>query len=177
MTWLKDFKAFINRGNVVELAVGVVIGAAFQRIVSSLVDGVFAPIVTLLVPVDLSNLFFVVKCKATKDNGLNPYLPFNCKGADADYDTIQIAQLNGATYFNLGEFILACVDFLVVALVLFWIIRMYMRMFHIENQKDKHCMFCMQTVDPMASRCHHCTSAIVPDDADPTTGADVKDTV
>src|SRR3954470_201218 len=105
---LGEFKKFAMRGNVVDLAVGVVIGAAFGKIVDSLVkDLIMPPIGLLLGRVDFANLFFLMK------DGMpaGPYL------------TLEAAQKAGAVTFNYGTFINTCISFLIVAFAVFLLIR------------------------------------------------------
>ena len=105
---LKEFKAFAMRGNVVDMAVGIIIGAAFGKIVDSLVkDVIMPPIGLLLGKVDFSNLFFVLKEGKT----VGPYL------------TVEAAQKAGAVTFNYGLFINTCIMFVIVAFAVFLLIR------------------------------------------------------
>ena len=110
---LKEFREFAMRGNVVDMAVGIIIGAAFGKIVDSLVkDVIMPPIGLLLGKVDFSNLFFVLKDGATPP----PYL------------TIDAAQKAGAVTFNYGMFINTCISFLIVAFAVFMLIRIINRL-------------------------------------------------
>lgn len=105
---LNEFKAFAMRGNVVDMAVGIIIGAAFGKIVESLVkDVIMPPIGLLLGKVDFSNLFVVMK----DGNVPGPYL------------TVEIAQKAGAVTFNYGMFINTCISFVIVAFAVFMLIR------------------------------------------------------
>lgn len=160
MSWTAEFKKFLKRGNVVELAVGIVMGAAFQHVVASLVEGVFSPVASILVPVQLNNWFYVVKCQQHDDKNieLNHWWPFNCQGQT--YSTMKSAKNAGATYFDLGTLTNAIIEFLIVALVLFWIIKAYNRMFHVKGKAK--CTHCIQEVDRMASRCNHCAGTLTP---------------
>src|SRR5271156_3804157 len=102
--WLADFQAFIMRGNVVDLAVGIIIGAAFTTIVQSLVKDVFNPIIGLLTGgVDFSDLFVTIK------------------GPPAA--TLEAAHKAGAVTINYGLFLNATIQFLIVAFVVFWLVR------------------------------------------------------
>jgi large conductance mechanosensitive channel len=103
--WVDEFKAFIMRGNVVDLAVGVVIGAAFTGIVGSLVKDILTPFIGLLTGgVDFSNLFFTLK---------GPIEP-----------TLADAVKAGAVTINYGVFLNACFNFLIVAFAIFWMVRL-----------------------------------------------------
>jgi large conductance mechanosensitive channel len=103
-SWVDEFKAFIARGSVVDLAVGVIIGASFGGIVTSLVKDVLNPIIGLFLGgVDFSNIF----------------IPLNGK----HYDTLTLAQAAGAPTVNIGLFINAVIQFLIMALVIFWVVK------------------------------------------------------
>ncbi|HJR15402.1 MAG TPA: large-conductance mechanosensitive channel protein MscL [Gemmatimonadales bacterium] len=143
---LKEFKAFIMRGNVLDLAVGIIIGAAFGSIVKSLVDDVIMPPVGLLLGnVDFSNLFLLLKEGATA----------------APYASLADAKAAGAVTLNYGMFINNVVTFLIVALAVFLVIRAANRLRPPEaaaapNTKD--CPFCRMPIPAGASRCPECTS-------------------
>lgn len=101
---LKEFRDFIARGNVIDLAVGIIIGTAFTAIVSSLVDDLINPIIGLLTGgIDFSNLFFVV--------------------GEQDYPSVQAARDAGASVFAYGSFITAVIKFLVIAWVVFLLVK------------------------------------------------------
>ncbi|GAN61976.1 large conductance mechanosensitive channel protein MscL [Acetobacter indonesiensis] len=107
--WVGEFRAFIMRGNVVDLAVGVIIGAAFTSIVNSLVKDIFNPIIGLLIGgIDFSNLFVTLK---------GPHLA-----------TLAEAQKAGAVTINIGLFVNAVIQFLIVGLVIFWTVKALTRM-------------------------------------------------
>ena len=102
--WIGDFQAFIMRGNVVDLAVGIIIGAAFTSIVQSLVKDVFNPVIGLLTGgVDFSDLFFTIK---------GPHAA-----------SLAAAKTAGAVTINYGLFLNAVIQFLIVAFVVFWLVR------------------------------------------------------
>jgi len=142
---LQDFKAFILRGNVVDLAIGVIIGGAFGKIVSSLVtDVVMPPIGLLLGGVDVNNLF----------------LPLS-KGSFA---TLAEAQKAGAATLNYGSFLKAVLDFLIIAAVLFVAIRGMARLHKPAPAAApalRECPRCLAPVPIKATRCGHCTSELV----------------
>lgn len=107
---LQDFKSFALRGNVIDLAVGMVIGAAFTSIVNSLVKDVFNPLLGLLISnVDFSQLFIVLS-------------------GEGEYTTLQQAQAAGAVTLNYGLFINACIQFLIVAFAIFMLIKQFERL-------------------------------------------------
>jgi len=102
--WIQQFKMFITRGNVIDLAVGIIIGAAFTAIVSSLVEDIFNPIIGLLIGgVDFSNIFVVVKGERLA--------------------TLEATRASGAVALGIGLFINACIKFLIVAFAVFWVVR------------------------------------------------------
>jgi large conductance mechanosensitive channel len=108
--WMDDFKSFIMRGNVVDLAVGVVVGAAFSGIVNSLVKDVITPCIGLITGgVDFSNLFITLK---------GPVEP-----------TLDAASKAGAVTINYGVFLNAVINFLIVALAIFWVVRMISKVY------------------------------------------------
>ena len=148
----KEFRDFIMRGNVVDLATAVIIGAAFGAIVSSLVaDIIMPPIGLLLGSVDFSNLFLVLKDGAT---------------AAGPYASLEDAKAAGAVTVNYGLFIIKVVTFLIVALVVFMIIRAMAKLTPrpavapTAAPTTKECPFCLSTVPLKATRCPHCTSAL-----------------
>jgi large conductance mechanosensitive channel len=114
MSFLHEFKSFAMKGNVIDLAVGVVIGAAFGKIVTSLVEDVLMPIISLVTgKIDFSNLFFVV---------------YNPDGAPAHYTTLKAAKDAGATAIGYGLFINAIVQFIIVAFAIFIVIQQINRL-------------------------------------------------
>ena len=107
---IQEFKAFIMKGNVLDLAVGIVIGAAFGKIIDSLVkDIIMPPIGLLLGGVDFSNLFAVIKAGATP----------------GPYATVEIAAKAGAVTWNYGVFINSVTSFLIIALAIFMVVKAY----------------------------------------------------
>lgn len=147
---LKEFKEFAMRGNVVDMAVGIVIGAAFGAIVASLVaDVIMPPIGLLLGSVDFSNLFVVLKDGATA----------------GPYDSLAAAKDAGAVTINYGVFLLAVVSFLIIAFVVFMLIRGMNRLKKQEAAAEpepdtKDCPFCFTAIPVKASRCPNCTSML-----------------
>ena len=147
---LKEFREFAMRGNVVDMAVGVIIGGAFGTIAKSLVaDVLMPPIGLLLGGVDFSNLF------ATLKDG-SPAGPY---GALAD------AQSAGAVTINYGVFFNSVISFLIVAVAVFLLIKAINQM---KREKEappaepttKECQFCQMTIPIKANRCGHCTSEL-----------------
>jgi large conductance mechanosensitive channel len=141
---LKDFREFVMRGNVMDLAVGVIIGAAFGKIVSSLVSDVIMPPIGLaLNGVNFSNLFLSLNGQA--------------------YATLADAQAAGAPTLNYGNFFNEVIDFLIVALVVFFMVRAVNRLYKREPAPapaptTKDCPYCFTAIPIKASRCPNCTS-------------------
>jgi large conductance mechanosensitive channel len=146
----KDFKAFIMRGNVMDLAVAVVIGAAFGAIVKSLVDDVIMPPIGLLAGrVDFSNLFVLLK-EGPK--------------AAAPYASLADAKAAGAVTLNYGAFVNNVITFLIIAAAVFMIVKVVSRWQSKpapETPNTKPCPFCTLSVPKAATRCPNCTSELV----------------
>jgi len=142
----KDLKAFILRGNVLDLAVGIIIGAAFGKIITSLVnDMIMPPIGLLLGRIDFSNLFVNLSGKPL--------------------ESLAAAKAAGAVTINYGLFVNTVLDFLIVAVVIFFLIRGVNKLFAKPKAvpaapTTKDCPFCLSAVPLKASRCPHCTSQL-----------------
>jgi len=147
---LKEFKEFAMRGNVVDMAVGIIIGGAFGTIVKSMVSDVLMPPIGLLMGgVDFSNLFLTLKDGATA----GPYL------ALAD------AQAAGAVTINYGVFLNSVISFLIVAFAVFIVIRNINKLKKEEEAPPaepttKECGFCQMTIPIKATKCGHCTAEL-----------------
>ena len=144
----KEFKAFAMRGNVLDLAVGFIMGGAFGTIVKSLVDDVIMPPIGLaLGNVDFSNLFVVLK-QGTK--------------AAPPYSTIAEAHAAGAVTLNYGTFINTVIAFLIVAFAVFLLVRAANRMMPAEAEapNTKDCPYCRMAIPVAATRCPQCTSEL-----------------
>ncbi len=142
-----EFKAFVMRGNVMDLAVGVVIGAAFGAIVKSLVDDIIMPPLGLATGgVDFSDKYLLLKDGAT---------------AAAPYASLAAAKEAGAVTLNYGLFFNNILTFLIVALAIFMLIRALNKLYRKPPEPTpdtKPCPFCTMTVSLQALRCPHCTS-------------------
>lgn len=142
---LKEFREFAMRGNVLDMAVGIIIGAAFGRIVTSFVEDMLMPPLGLVIgKVDFSNLFFSLSGQA--------------------YETLAAAKEAGAATINYGMFVNHVINFLIVAFAVFLLIRQVNRLKRAEAAPaaptTKDCPQCLMTVPLKATRCGHCTSAI-----------------
>lgn len=140
----KEFKDFIERGNAMDMAVAFIMGAAFTAIVSSLVDDLIMPIISLVTRgIDFSQLF------VTLDG--------------SKYATLAGAQEAGAAVFAYGNFINAIIQFLIVAFVVFMIVRSLNSLKKEEEEAaptTKECNFCLSEVPLEATRCPYCTSEL-----------------
>jgi large conductance mechanosensitive channel len=146
---LKDFKEFALRGNVMDMAVGIIIGAAFGTIVKSVVDDLLMPPIGLaLGGVDFRNLFLTLR----SGEGTPPYA------------TLEEAKEAGAVTLNYGVFVNNLVSFLIVAFVVFLLVRAVNAMRRKEDAPaaptTRDCPFCATAIPIKASRCPHCTSEL-----------------
>jgi large conductance mechanosensitive channel len=150
MSLAKDFKTFAMRGNVVDMAVGIIIGGAFGTIVKSLVDDVLMPPIGLaLGNVDFSELFVTLRAGDTA----------------GPYATLAAAKDAGAVTLNYGLFVNAVVSFLIVAFAVFLLVRAMVRLQRKEEAPPavpttKDCDFCKTSIPIAAVRCPHCTSEL-----------------
>ena len=146
-----EFKEFIMRGNVIDLAVGVIIGGAFGAIVTSLVEDIIMPVISLFTKgIDFANLFIQL-------------------GGDQKYATIEAAKEAGVATLAYGNFISAIINFLIMALVIFLLVKAINKAHTIGKKEEpaveeapttKTCPFCKSEIAIDASRCPHCTSEI-----------------
>jgi large conductance mechanosensitive channel len=147
---LKEFKEFAMRGNVVDMAVGIIIGAAFGTIVKSLVsDIIMPPIGLLLGDVDFTNIFAVLR----EGTAAGPYA------------SLAEAQKAGAVTINYGVFVNTVISFVIVAFAVFFLIRSINRLKRQEEvppeePTTKDCPYCLSTIPMKATRCPNCTSEL-----------------
>lgn len=147
--FLDEFKTFISRGNAMDLAVGVIIGGAFQSIINSLVNDIIMPIISLITGgIDFSNWFIQLS------------------GAEK-FSTLQAAQDAGVAVFAYGNFITAIINFLIMAFVIFSIVKFMNKLSSIGHHEEeeaapatKKCPHCQSEIDIAATRCPHCTSEL-----------------
>ena len=141
---LKEFKEFAMKGNVVDMAVGIIIGAAFGKIVSSLVgDVLMPPIGKLMGNLDFSNLFFALTGQV--------------------YESLKAARDAGAPTINYGVFLNTVIDFLIVAFVIFMLVKQMNRLEKAEPAGapvTKECPYCLSQIALRATRCPACTSEV-----------------
>jgi len=142
----KEFKEFVSRGNVLDLAVGIIIGVAFGKIVTSLVNDIIMPPIGLLLgKVDFNNLFINL--------------------SDKPYATLAAAKEAGAATINYGVFINTVIEFIIVALVIFLLVRQINKLMRKPEAAPaapttKECPYCYSTIPIKATRCPSCTSEL-----------------
>ncbi len=149
MGMLKDFKTFINRGNAIDMAVGIIVGSVMTSVVNSLVKDVMMPPIGLLVGgVDFSQWFFVLS------------------GGEAGvhYNTIDAAQAAGATTLNLGIFVNSIISFLITMFAVFLIVRVAAKARAKQPVTTRACPYCQQSISKLATKCPYCCSAVKPEE-------------
>jgi large conductance mechanosensitive channel len=142
---LKEFREFIQRGNVIDLAVAVVIGAAFGRIVTTFAEGVLMPPIGLLTAgIDFTDLFYVLD---------------SSRGVPA---SLEEAKTNGIPVIAYGQLLTDIINFLIIAFAVFLIVRQVNRLKSKQETAPttKDCPHCLSTIPLKATRCAHCTSAV-----------------
>ncbi|MCG8995090.1 large-conductance mechanosensitive channel protein MscL [Laribacter hongkongensis] len=150
----KEFREFAMRGNVIDLAVGVVIGAAFGSIVKSLVDDIIMPPIGLLIgKVNFADLFITLKAGTTP----------------GPYATVAAAKAAGAVTMNVGQFINSVVSFVLIAFSVFLLVKVVNRLYQKKDAAapapaTRDCPFCATAIPLAATRCPHCTSQVPPAD-------------
>ncbi len=155
MKILSEFKKFAMRGNVLDMAVGIIIGAAFGKIVDSVVkDMIMPPLGILLGEIDFANLFFVLKDGA---------------GAPSPYPSLSAAQAAGAVTLNIGLFLNTVISFIIVAFAVFMLIKAVNTLQAKLDTKEqeaapttKECPYCFSKIDIRATRCPECTTELSP---------------
>lgn len=138
-----EFKTFAIKGNILDMAIGIVIGVAFGKIVTSFVNDLLMPPVGLLLgKMDFSNLFIHL--------------------SDKTYPTLAAAKEAGAPTLNYGLFLNTVLDFLIVAFVLFLVVKQVNRLKRIEEvvKDTRECPYCISEISLKATRCPHCTAQI-----------------
>ena len=155
--WINEFKTFIMRGNVIDLAVGVIVGGAFQSIVTSVINDLIMPFIGLLTgDVNFVDQFVILRAPEGIDK--------------ATLTTLEAAKAAGATTFNYGAFITALINFLIMAFVIFMLVKLINKVTALGKKKEemieevapttKKCPFCCSEIAIEATRCPHCTSVL-----------------
>ncbi|MBQ8751894.1 MAG: large conductance mechanosensitive channel protein MscL [Clostridia bacterium] len=160
---LAEFKAFALRGNVIDLAVGVIIGGAFQKIVTSLVNDLIMPLVGLITGgVNFNDQFVLLKMPEVLPEGVTE---------EMIRTSLETAKAAGATTLSYGAFITAVIDFLIMAVVIFLLVKGLNALGNIKKKETeapaepaapttKVCPFCKSEIAIEATRCPHCTSQL-----------------
>ena len=145
--FFSEFKEFINRGNVVDMAVGVMIGAAFKAIVDSVVKDLISPVIGIIFKQDFSELKYILEPAVYAEDG--------------------ITVVKEAVSINYGAFIMAIVNFLIIAVILFLMVKMINSVRNVGKKNEveapaepttKICPYCKSEIAIDATRCPHCTS-------------------
>lgn len=154
MKIINEIKNFAVKGNVIDMAVGIVIGSAFTSIVKSTVDDIINPILGLFTKgVDLSDMFILLKAGKT----------------GTSYTTLAQATADGAVTINIGRLCNNIISFIIVAVVLFFIIKVINRLRELNETpsnseillKTKNCPYCFSTIHIEATKCPNCTSKLI----------------
>ncbi len=147
--FIKEFKEFAVKGNMIDMAVGIIIGAAFSGVVNSLVKDIIMPPFNLIMSkINFSNLFFTIK------DGANVAGP---------YPSVDAANQAGAIILNVGAFLNTLVSFLIVAVAVFMLIKMINKLKKAPAPapvNTKKCPYCLSDIHKDATRCPNCTSEI-----------------
>ena len=145
--FMEEFKTFVMRGNVLDLAVGVIIGGAFQKIITSMVNDIIMPVITLITGgIDFKQWFLALDGNT--------------------YATLEDAQKAGAATLNYGLFIQAVIDFIITAFVIFLLVKGINKIRSLGKKEEeaapttKVCPFCKSEISIDATRCAHCTSEV-----------------
>jgi large conductance mechanosensitive channel len=153
--FVNEFKKFALRGNVIDLAVGVIIGGAFQKIVSSIVNDLIMPLIGFMTgSINFNDRFAVL----SKPDGVKA----------SDITSLEMAKELGVSTLNYGAFLTAVLDFLIMAIVIFFMVKLVNRISEIVKKGDetpppavtKLCEYCQSEINIKASRCPHCTSQL-----------------
>ena len=145
--FIQEFKEFALKGNMMDLAIGMIIGSAFTGIVNSLVNDIINPILGIFTgKIDFSNLFLTLD--------------------GSHYETLAAAEKAGAAVLNYGSFISNVINFIIMALVVFCIVKFLNKLRRPEPEKPaapttKKCPYCMSEISIKATRCPNCTSSLI----------------
>ncbi|KAJ3157258.1 hypothetical protein HDU89_002670 [Geranomyces variabilis] len=163
---VEDFKRFLNRGNVVDLAVGVIMGAAFTSIVTSIVTDIITPIISLGMQSNMENNYIVLRCQPNLPNAtdyaIHKFVQDCHQERLANWNTVAEAQKAGALTFNWGKFLSTIINFLIVSAIIFFLVKIYTaaRRPAPKPVTTKPCAFCFRDIPLKASRCPECTSQL-----------------
>ncbi|MDE6571154.1 MAG: large conductance mechanosensitive channel protein MscL [Alphaproteobacteria bacterium] len=147
MSFFKDFRAFMERGNAIDMAVGIIVGSVMTSVVNSLVKDIIMPPIGLLIGgVDFSQWFVVLRGGA----------------AGVHYPTVAAAQAAGATTLNIGVFLNTVVSFLVTMFAIFLFVRMMNKVRTKKPVTTRTCPYCKTAINVAATKCPNCCSAVKP---------------
>lgn len=158
MKIFKEFKAFINKGSAIDMAVGIIVGSVMTSVVNSLVKDVIMPPVGLLVGnVDFSQWFYVI----------------GGGEAGAHYNTIAAAQAAGATTLNIGTFLNTVISFIITMVAIFIFVKVVNAARSKAPVKTRTCPYCQQSISKLAKKCPFCCSAVKPEEIGPAEETDL----
>ena len=156
--FIKEFRSFAERGNAIDMAIGIIVGSVMTSVVNSLVKDVIMPPIGLLIGgVDFSQWFFVL-----------------AGGDGQTFNTIAEAQAAGATTLNLGVFLNTVISFIITMFAAFLIVRTVNKMKSKQAVTTTTCPYCKQTVDITATKCPHCCSALKAGEVEPAEESDLN---
>ena len=156
--FLKEFREFAERGNAIDMAIGIIVGSVMTAVVNSLVADVIMPPIGLLIGgVDFSQWFFVLS-----------------GGAGQSFNTIAEAQAAGATTLNLGLFLNTVISFIITMFAAFLIVRTVNKMKSKKAVTTRACPYCKQTVDITATKCPYCCSELEAGEIKPAEESDMS---
>ena len=158
MKIFKEFKAFINKGSAIDMAVGIIVGSVMTSVVNSLVKDVIMPPVGLLIGnVDFSQWFYVL----------------GGGEAGAHYTTMAAAQAAGATTLNIGTFLNAVISFLITMVAIFIFVKVVNSARSKAPVTTRACPYCQQSISKLAKKCPFCCSAVKPEEVGPVEDTDL----
>ncbi|HHV51247.1 MAG TPA: large conductance mechanosensitive channel protein MscL [Clostridiales bacterium] len=156
ITWIDEFKKFAIRGNVMDLAIGVIIGGAFQKIVTSVINDLIMPVIGWMTgSVNFNDQFIALKIPEGVDK--------------SQITSLEVAKQLGVTTFNYGAFITTLIDFLIMSFVIFMMVKIINRLSELRKKQEdikpeepttKTCPYCQSEISIKAVRCPHCTSTL-----------------
>ena len=156
--FLKEFREFAERGNAIDMAIGIIVGSVMTGVVNSLVKDVIMPPIGLLIGgIDFSQWFFVLS-----------------GGAGQHFNTIAEAQAAGVTTLNLGVFLNTVISFIITMFAAFLIVRTVNKMKSKKAVTTRACPYCKQTVDMTATKCPHCCSELEAQEVKPAEESDIS---
>ena len=157
--WLKEFKSFIDRGNAIDMAVGIIVGSVMTGMVNSLVKDIIMPPIGLMIgDVDFSQFFVVLAGGAPGEH----------------YNTVAEAQAAGATTMNIGVFLNSVVSFLITMFAVFILVRAINKVRSKQAVTTRVCPYCKSTINIQATKCPNCCSKLVAEEVVPPQPSDLE---